>query len=171
MQPGYIRTETIVTVGQDNDLAHQLKRPAWQDRTSTAAEWMPPELFEAWQVLLPDLQVPEAIVPALDESNWADDPDVQVTAAIWWPDGSGAGISVAPHEPLAERVAMLADQLQDHEVEALWRAERPAVWPHCPNHPNTHPLHAEVRNGVAVWTCGTELISAIGKLAAGAPVI
>jgi len=125
---------------------------------------MPPELFEAWQVILPDLEVPEAIVPALDASDWADDSNVQVTAATWWPDGSGAGISVAPHEPLAERVAMLADQLQDHEVEALWRAERSAVWPHCPNHPNTHPLRAEVRDGVAVWVCGTELISPIGEL-------
>ena len=166
MEAGYSKVVTIVAIGESEQraLADRLSRPTWQDQTDAAAEWMPPELFEAWRVILPDLQVPEAIVPALAQEDWSDDHDVQVTAMTWWPDGSGAGISVDPQEPLAQRVAMLADQLQDHEVEALWRAERPAVWPHCPAHPNSHPLHAEVRDGVAVWTCGAQPIAPIGGL-------
>lgn len=174
MDPVYVWSVTVES-GQSHNLGGataRINRPSKQDLTDTAAEWMPPALFEAWQVIRRDLEVPGAIVPALAQHDWSDDHELQVTAATWWPDGSGAGISVAPHEPLADRVAMLADQLQDHEVEALWRAELPAVWPHCPTHPNTHPLRAEVRDGVAVWVCGAELklISPIGELCGQPPV-
>lgn len=109
----------------------------------------------------------DAIVPTLAENDWSDDHEWLVTALTWWPDGSGAGISVRPYDSLAERVAFLADQFQENEVEALWAAGRPPVWPQCPNHPNSHPLGATVQDAVAVWMCqGTVTIAPIGDLSA-----
>ncbi|MFR9727148.1 hypothetical protein ACL02R_27875 [Streptomyces sp. MS19] len=69
------------------------------------------------------------------------------------PDGSGAGLNEPRGTRPGERLADLADQVQDWAVEALWGAGLPAVWPVCPAHPDTHPLAAAVRDGAAVWTC------------------
>jgi hypothetical protein len=38
-------------------------------------------------------------------------------------------------------------------VEALWHAGRSATWPGCPQHPDSHPLMAAVRERRAVWIC------------------
>lgn len=38
-------------------------------------------------------------------------------------------------------------------MEALWSEGEPAVWPRCPDHPDTHPLEAVVVDGTAVWVC------------------
>jgi hypothetical protein len=111
-----------------------------------------------------DLAGSDAIIPMLAASEWASD-GIQVTAAVRWPDGCGRGIATPRAASLAERVAYLADQVQEAEVEALWSAGRSAVWPHCPKHPNNHPLRAEVRDGVAVWACpDSEIIAPIGEL-------
>jgi hypothetical protein len=146
----------------DPELAFRPPRPT--DQSDTAAEWMAPELYEAWQYVQRDLAGSDALIPILTESIGYDD-GIQVTAAAWWPDGGGRGISTLRAASLPERVAYLADQVQEAEVEALWKAGRSAVWPHCPKHPNSHPLRAEVRDGVAVWTCtDSEPIAPIGEL-------
>ncbi len=125
---------------------------------------MAPELLQAWEIVARDLNTPDAIYPFVSMSDWGD-PELQSTAGVWWEDGRGAGISVPRGEPLAERVVHLADQFQESEVEALWYAGRPAVWPHCPKHPNTHPLNPRLRDGAAVWVCGeSDLIAPIGEL-------
>jgi hypothetical protein len=56
-------------------------------------------------------------------------------------------------EPLPQRIASVADQVQEWAVEELCRVHRPATWPECTWHPDSHPMAAEVRNGRAVWTC------------------
>ncbi|HEY0168286.1 MAG TPA: hypothetical protein VGB75_14690 [Jatrophihabitans sp.] len=125
---------------------------------------MAPELWEAWEIVARDLKTPDAIVPMVSPNDW-DDQESQACAMVSWEDGTGAGISVPRHQPLAARVVHLADQFQEGEVEALWFAGRPAVWPHCPRHPNTHPLNARLRDGVAVWVCGEfDIIAPIGDL-------
>lgn len=125
---------------------------------------MAPELFEAWEIIARDLETPDAIVPMVSPNDW-DDQESQACAMVSWEDGTGAGISVPKHQPLADRVVHLADQFQESEVEALPLAGRSAVWPHCPRHPNTHPLNARLHNGVAVWVCGeSDVIAAIGEL-------
>ena len=67
--------------------------------------------------------------------------------------------------PAPDRIAMVADQVQEWVIEALW-ATAPTNWPPCPDHPGTHPLSANVANGAAVWTCpkdGSSFV-AIGAL-------
>jgi hypothetical protein len=71
-------------------------------------------------------------------------------------------------EPLAQRIASVADQIQEWAVEARWHAGRPATWPGCPHHPDSHPLMAAVREGRAVWICprAGDLVSDVGHLSA-----
>jgi hypothetical protein len=170
-EPRYARVEVITTTVDAADamaVEELLRRrtPPPPPDQATLAEWMPPELLEAWEIIVRDLETPEAIVPMLvpDRRRGADS-DTYAGAGVRWEDGRGAGISVTRHQPLAERVVQLADQFQEHEVEALWYAGRSAVWPDCPRHPNTHPLNARVHNGVAVWSCGgSDVIAPIGEL-------
>lgn len=74
-------------------------------------------------------------------------------AMLYAPDGSGAGLVVRFGSSAAERTADFADQAQDWAVEALCAESRPAVWPECPEHPDSHPLEAGVVKGAAVWSC------------------
>ncbi|MGH3166970.1 MAG: hypothetical protein ACRDN0_13925 [Trebonia sp.] len=67
--------------------------------------------------------------------------------------GSAQGVSAMAAEPLQERIASVADQVQEWAVETLWQEGRPATWPECPAHPDSHPLTAVMRDGRAVWTC------------------
>jgi hypothetical protein len=48
---------------------------------------------------------------------------------------------------------VLAEQVQEWELEELAAAGFPATWPQCPDHPNSHPLSPEARGGQALWTC------------------
>jgi hypothetical protein len=85
---------------------------------------------------------------------------------LFAPDGSGQGLTSPPGGTAAERLANLADQVQEWAVEALWSEGASAVWPQCPTHPDTHPLTATVRMDTAVWVCpkkGTTL-GRIGEL-------
>lgn len=73
-------------------------------------------------------------------------------------------------DPLPQRIAGVADQVQEWAVEELWRTGRPATWPECPWHPGSHPMTAVARDGRAGWTCpgsGREagLIGTLGALA------
>lgn len=65
------------------------------------------------------------------------------------------GVSVERGLPFAEQIVRLADQVQEWAVEALWSARKPAVWPECPDHPDSHPLVARLVTGAdaAVWCC------------------
>lgn len=81
-------------------------------------------------------------------------------------DGSGQGVDVAEHQSAAEQVADLADQVQGWAVEELCARLRPAVWPECPAHPDSHPLEAGVVKGVAVWSCprSRQVVAPVGEL-------
>lgn len=168
---GYVRVEVVTTAIPGGTIPPRpVHWPPPPDQAATLADWMAPELLEAWQVVARDLQTPDAIIPSVvpPDDRSADDPESYGSAEVYWPDNRGAGISVPRHQPLADRVVYLADQFQDHEVEALWQAGRSAVWPHCPRHPGTHPLRAWLHDGVAVWRCGeTDVVAAIGELLNG----
>jgi hypothetical protein len=69
------------------------------------------------------------------------------------PDNSGSGIYIDISEPLAQQIASLADQLQEPVVEYNPGVGLPAVWPSCPEHPNTHALEATVIDDRAWWKC------------------
>jgi hypothetical protein len=66
-------------------------------------------------------------------------------------------------------VVQVADTLQEEIVEELCRLGRPAVWPECPDHPDSHPLKPIDLDGTAMWVCPrTErLVAAIGTLTGG----
>lgn len=163
-EPGYVKVE-ITTVALPGAVpVRPVRWPPPPDQAATLADWMAPELLEAWQIIARDLETPDAITPMVLPQNWGRQ-ESQACAGVWWEHGGGSGISVPRHEPLADRVVYLADQFQESEVEALWFAGLSAVWPHCPRHPNTHPLNARLHDGIAVWTCGeSDVIGPIGDL-------
>ncbi|MFE2567738.1 hypothetical protein [Streptomyces mirabilis] len=68
---------------------------------------------------------------------------------LYAPDGTGQGV-------YGVGLAEVADGVQDWAVEALWGEGKPAVWPECPAHPDSHPLGAAVVEEVAVWVCPKE---------------
>jgi len=99
-------------------------------------------------------------------------PAVQLIEAA---DGSTCAVTLLSATPFAEQLARIADQVQEWAVEVLWTAAEPAVWPHCPDHPDAHPLHAQVQHwtdgprheDAAVWVCprSGRTVCAIGDLA------
>ncbi|MFD8866542.1 hypothetical protein ACFV1F_19610 [Streptomyces sp. NPDC059590] len=104
------------------------------------------EFAETLETVLRDLQAQCAVQPRIR----ADD---MYGIMLFAPDGSGQGLTSPPGGTAAERLANLADQVQEWAVEALWSAGASAVWPQCPTHPDTHPLTATVRTDTAVWVC------------------
>ena len=126
------------------------------------------ELRATLEPVLRDLRSSGAIVPDIVEEAHDDGGPDCVCAWIQTPGGAGSrGISVLVSIPAPERLAGLADQLQEWEVEELAVAGRPATWPECPLHPRTHPLAPEVRGDRATWCCPAsgQAISVIGALA------
>jgi hypothetical protein len=126
---------------------------------------MDSSLGEALVPVLDDLRNSGAPVPDVRDEQWSDFPG-QVTAMLRAADGSGQGVSAMAAEPLPQRIASVADQVQEWAIEALWRAGRPATWPECPQHPGSHPLAAAVQNGRAVWTCPQtrHIVTSVGSL-------
>ena len=121
---------------------------------------------EAAAPVLRDIATSGAIGLDLREEARADRGDEIVYAWMSRADGvTGVDIWISLGSSLAERVAELAEQLQEWEVEALWAAGRSATWPECPEHPNSHPLEPAVVGG-PVWRCprSGDLICAIGAL-------
>jgi hypothetical protein len=125
-----------------------------------------PALSEALAPVLRDLENSGGPLPDVRERQWSDVPG-QVTAMLYGPGGSGQGVSAMAGEPLPDRIASVADQVQEWAVEALWQAGRPATWPECPEHRGSHPLAAQLRGHRAVWTCpkAGNLVSVVGELA------
>lgn len=110
------------------------------------------ELSEALAPVLDDLRASGGPVPDVGDEEQLRFPS-QVTAVLRAADGSGQGVSVMEGDPLPQRIASVADQVQEWAVEELCRQHRPATWPECPWHPDSHPMAPEVRDGEAVWTC------------------
>jgi hypothetical protein len=124
-------------------------------------------LSEALAPVLRDLENSGAPFPDVRDRQWSDVPG-QLTAMLYGPDGSGQGVSAMAGERLPDRIASVADQVQEWAVEALWHAGRPATWPECPEHPGSHPLAAQLRDRRAAWACPETgiLICLVGELAA-----
>jgi len=124
-------------------------------------------LSEALVPVLCDLGTCGARVPDVRDKQWSDFLG-QVTAMLHDTDGTAQGVFAMAAESLPQRIASVADQVQEWAVEALWRAGRPATWPECPEHPNSHPLAAAVQEDRAVWICPTtgHLVNDIGRLPA-----
>jgi hypothetical protein len=122
--------------------------------------------------ILRDLRTSGAIVPdVVAEAH--DDTGPDRVAAWILPPGStdtrsvgSQGIYVQVNASPPERLADLADQIQEWEVEELSAAGRPATWPDCPEHPNTHPLTPKARGDQAAWCCPRtgQVIGTIGSL-------
>jgi hypothetical protein len=126
------------------------------------------ELRATLEPVLRDLRSSGAIMPDIIEEAHDDRGPDCVSAWIQTPGGAGSrGIGVLVNLPAPERLADLADQLQEWEVEELAAAGRPATWPECPQHPGTHPLAPETRGGQATWCCPAsgQAITVIGALA------
>jgi hypothetical protein len=115
--------------------------------------------------VLHDLRTSGAPVPDVRDKQWANFPG-QVTAMLHDTDGTGQGVFAMAAESLPQRVVSVADQVQGWAVEALWRAGRPATWPECPGHPDSHPLRPVVHEERAAWICPRtgHLVSDIGRL-------
>jgi hypothetical protein len=87
-------------------------------------------LSEALAPVLHDLGTCGVPLPEIRDSQWSDFPE-QVTAMLEDVDGTAQGVFAMAGESLPERMASVADQVQDWAVEALWRAGRSASWPEC----------------------------------------
>lgn len=131
---------------------------------------MHPELTAALAPILADLAVPSGVEPTVSEQEWQDYP-ASASCSLSSPDGFGMGVWISLGEPLAAQVTMLADQVQEWAVEALWQLGRPASWPVCPHHPDRHPLVAREGQGQSLWLCPLEEreVSAVGALAGVRP--
>jgi len=104
--------------------------------------------------VLRDIRVTGAIVPDVREEAHEDLGADMVSAWIQRPDGIvGTGVRVDMTLPPEERLADIAEQLQEWEMEELAAADRSATWPECPEHPGSHPLSPRVQDGAAVWCC------------------
>jgi hypothetical protein len=104
--------------------------------------------------VLRDMTATQAVVPEIREEAHEDLGPNMVSAWIQGSDGiSGSGLRVDMALPAADRLADIAEQLQEWEVEELASAGRSATWPECPEHPNSHPLEPRVQAGAAVWVC------------------
>ena len=131
--------------------------------------------------ILRDLAAGHVAAPRLapHPPHAADDEPGPDVLMLYAPDGSGCGLSLLPDTPFAEQLARVADQVQEWAVEVLWTAGESAVWPHCPEHPDAHPLQARVQQwtdgarheDAAVWACPRtgHAVCAIGELPDGRP--
>jgi hypothetical protein len=111
-------------------------------------------LTSALRPVLRDLAtLANGLAPQIIDEQWPGQLG-QLTARLGDPaSGRSMGISVMTSESPSERVASLADQVQEWVIETLWLTGLPATWPECPLHPNSHPLRATADGDQAMWTC------------------
>ncbi len=126
---------------------------------------MDQSLAEALEIVLSDITATGTTKPEIVDWDWADGDDYS-SGWIRWPDGTGRGFGVFSDEPLAFRVVQVADVFQKEIVEALSALGRPATWPECPDHPDSHPLKPQGLDGTAMWLCplSGRPIAPIGRL-------
>jgi hypothetical protein len=124
-------------------------------------------LSETLEIVLGDLTATTALAPRIVDREWDDLPG-RAGAFVYAEDGSGQGIAVTVDNDQGARQAELADQIQEWAVEELNRLGKPAVWPECPEHPDSHPLDPVYDGTHAVWRCPKtgHTVSPIGELAA-----
>jgi|1185.fasta_scaffold110110_2 hypothetical protein len=79
----------------------------------------------------------------------ADEQGVRLSAG----GGTSVGVVVNTGQSFQERLLVAADVIQDWLVEILADQGRSAVWPVCPEHPDTHPLTAAAAGRSAIWKC------------------
>ncbi|MFT4296880.1 MAG: hypothetical protein QM582_15865 [Micropruina sp.] len=106
--------------------------------------------------VLRDLRSSGIEAPRIEDDDWSDDPE-QHSAMMWSRAGNGAGVSVLGWESRCERIAAVADQVQDWAIMELWGRE-PTNWPPCPRHPDSHPMTADCHEGAAVWRCPSDQV-------------
>jgi len=174
---GFFDDEEQVIAAIERDIgprAAEAARRSWQmasnPRALTGAERA--ELRASLEPILRDMRSSGAIVPRVVGEAHDDPRPDGVSAWIQPPDGASShdvgsrGIHVQVSLPPPERLADLADQLQDWEVEELAAAGRPATWPECPQHPDSHPLAPRASGDQAAWCCPAsgQVISVIGAL-------
>ena len=86
------------------------------------------------------------------------------SAWIAMSDGSATMVRINLADTVAERVAAVADQVQEIVIEELWA--RASNWPICPAHRSTHPLQVAMTPAGPSWTCPTDraAVAAVGDL-------
>lgn len=138
----------------------------WHEELRPLTEGERTRLRETMAPVLRDIEAGGAIVPIIQEEAHADLDGEFVSVMAWSADGSGMGLFIPTEPTSAERVARLADQVQEWEVEELAARGRPATWPECPDHPNSHPLEPVVADDTAVWRCprSGHVIGRVGAL-------
>lgn len=104
------------------------------------------------------LRVMSDLPPEVSAQMTVDEPTDAERArgtVAWVRDPTGSvGLPARPDLADAELLADIADLVQDAVVEALPAMGRPAVWPSCPLHPDTHPMTPAITDdGIASWTC------------------
>lgn len=121
-------------------------------------------LRQALVPVLRDLESSGIATPRIEVDGWWSDPDLP-TVMLWSPDGSGMGVNVFPPTRMSERIASVADQIQELVIEELWR-RGPTNWPRCPRHPSTHPMKALAQDDAAMWACPLDdtFVALIGAL-------
>jgi hypothetical protein len=114
--------------------------------------------------ILRDLAATGAPLPEVVDGSWSES-DLQPSAWLRIADGDRIAVSVWLPESPEQRIASLADRVQEGIVELLWPSG--STWPECPEHPDAHPLAAAVFMNQPWWTCPKSgaRIALIGELA------
>ena len=138
----------------------------------TIRQWVPPRRFFVMHELLSaallpvftDLRSTGAPVPEIAYEDWMADP-TQASAMLRSPDGSATGLRMSLAGTESDRIAEVADQVQEWAIEELW-GDANTNWPQCPQHPNSHPLSPLSDQRVASWVCPENgaPVCAIGSL-------
>lgn len=116
--------------------------------------------------VLRDVAASGVPMPDIRDKVWTRQSHI-ASAMMWSRTGGGTGVQVDLTASEPDRVAHVADQVQEWVIEELW-GHAPTNWPVCPGHPATHPLSAGTAGDVAAWVCphdGTR-VAAIGALPA-----
>jgi hypothetical protein len=82
----------------------------------------------------------------------------------WRHEQSGTAVQVSKQDPESDRIAHLADIVQDLVIE-----ETLLPWPRCPRHPDGgHPLLAVPTGDAAMWNCPADHVPVadVGHLSA-----
>ena len=112
---------------------HRVSRVSAGEQASVRAGDLPMLVAEALPRVLRDVERTTGMVVRVDSDSW--------------------GLSVPAEDDLETRVAAVADQIQEWVVENKVSLDGSSTWPECPQHPRTHPMSAQVVDGLAWWVC------------------